>query len=198
MTGRQLAILMHNRVCRDLIEGGQSSIKEAIAQDPDVPTARPSRAQVRNALSKLELAGVVDIRKGGYWTPNRPDELVDILTLTRSLPAGLATLENLAHPVGWSVIARLAAGQTTRRDLHVCGDSARVTEQVKALVRARAVVKQADVLILLNPTDHRAVQDRLDTTAKNLGMFDMVFAEMCLSDPDFRLRSGQLYCSAEP
>ncbi|MEJ7784455.1 MAG: hypothetical protein WKF96_06595 [Solirubrobacteraceae bacterium] len=185
-------------MCRDLIEGGHRSIKEAIAQDPDLPTARPSRAQVRNALSKLELAGVVDIRKGGYWTSNRADELVDILMLIRSLPAGLATLENLAHPVGWSVIARLAARQTTRRDLHVCGDSARVTEQVKALVRARAVVKQTDVLILLNPTDHRAVQDHLDTTAKNLGMFDMVFAEMCLSQPDLRLRAGQLYCSTEP
>jgi len=198
MTGRQLAILMHNRVCRDLIEGGHRSIKEAIAQDPDVPTARPSRAQVRNALSKLELAGVVRIRKGGCWTPNRAHELVDILTLIRSLPARLATLENLAHPVGWSVIARLAAGQTTRRDLRICGDSARITEQVKALVRARAVVEQAGVLILLNPTDHRAVQDHLDTTAKNLGMFDMAFAEMCLSDPDLRLRSGQLYCSTEP
>jgi hypothetical protein len=54
VTGQCLATLLHDKVCRELIEGGYQSVAAATTPDPDVPTLRASATQVRNALNKLE------------------------------------------------------------------------------------------------------------------------------------------------
>lgn len=194
MTGQGVATLLHDKVCRELIEGGYQSVAEATTPDPDIPTSRPSPTQVRNALSKLEPVSVIAVRKNGYWTvPDRP-KLLAALQLIRALPAKLDTLENLAHRVGWSVIARLAVGPATREQLHVCGDSARVTEQVKALRRSNAILDRGDLITLVQPAAHRKVQDALDDIARSLAMVDYVYADHCIQRPELRVQVGRHYC----
>jgi integrase len=88
------------------------------------------------------------------------------------LQGKLDTLENLAHRVGWSVIARLTLGPATREQLRVCGNSARVTEHVKALRRSTAILDRGDLITLVRPAAHRKVQDALDDIARSLAMVD--------------------------
>ncbi len=195
MGGRKIARLLHNRVCRELIEGGYRSVHEAVSQDPDVPTAKPSRAQVRSALNKLELADVVETFQGGYWQLERADDFLAVLEQIDKLPAKVETLENLAHPVGWSVIACLAQRQRTRAGLHLCGASARITEQVKSLVKAKAAIEQADQIILLDPLDHRAVQDALDMLAHELAFRASLVGRVHVAHPRLRYSVGTRYCS---
>ncbi len=197
MTGQVLAKLLHNRVCRELIEGRYQSVLEATAQDPHVPTLRPSAAQVRSALTKLELASVVAVRKNGCWTVSRAAELIDLLRLTRALPGKLDTLENLSHPVGWSVIARLALAPRTRENLNVCGSSPRVTEHVKALRRSNAILDRGELITLVEPSAHREVQDALDAIARSIALVDYTYAEFCIRLPQLRVKVGAHY-SAEP
>lgn len=129
--GRKLAILLGDTVCRYLLAGTYSSIAQATAQDRELPTPTPSREQVGEALRRLELAAVIEPHKGGRWTLNAA-ELTDVLALVEQLPAGVGLLENLAHPVGWSVVAHLALRHCTRGELNGCGDAARVSEQLRS------------------------------------------------------------------
>ncbi len=110
------------------------------------------------------------------------------------MPGNLDTLENLAHRVGWSVIARLAVGPATREQLHVCGDSARVTEQVKALRRSNAILDRGDLITLVRPAAHRKVQDALDNIARSLAMVDYLYADHCIQRPQLRVQVGAHYC----
>jgi hypothetical protein len=197
VTGRGLAKLLHNRVCRELIEGRYQSMSEATAQDPHVPMHRPSAAQVRTALAKLELASVAAVRKNGCWTVPQAAELIDVLRLTRELPGKLDTLENLAHPVGWSVIARLALAPRTREDLNFCGSSPRVTEHVKALRRSNAILDRGELITLVEPSAHLGLQDALDNIALSIAMVDAAYAHLCIRQPQLRVQVGAHY-SAEP
>lgn len=195
MTGQILAKLLHNPVCRELIEGGYRSVAEATADDPDVPTLRPPAAKVRNALNKLELTSVATVRASGYWTVHEASKLSEILQLTRRLPGKLATLENLAHPVGWSVIARLALGPTTRDNLYVCGASPRITEQVKALRRSNAILDRGELITLVEPAAHREVQDALEHVAQSIAFVDSLYAKCCIQAPQLRVHVGAHYCA---
>lgn len=194
MTGQGVATLLHDRVCRELIEGGYQSVAAATTPDPDVPTLRPSATQVRNALNKLEPVSVIAVRKNGYWTVSDRPKLLAALRLARALPGNLDTLENLAHRVGWSVIARLTLGPATREQLRICGNSARVTEQVKALRRSNAILDRGDLITLVRPAAHRKVQDALDDIARSLAMVDYLYADHCIQRPELRVQAGTHYC----
>jgi hypothetical protein len=195
MTGQHLATLLHDKVCRELIEGGYQSVADATRADPDVPTLRPSATQVRNALNKLEPVSVIAVRKNGYWTVRDRPKLLAALQLTRALPGKLDTLENLAHRVGWSLIARLALGPATREQLNVCGNTARVTEHVKALRRSNAIIDRGELITLVQPAAHRKVQDALDDIARSLAMLDYAYADYCIQRPELRVQVGTHYCS---
>ena len=201
MDGRILAILLRDLACRYLVAGVHHSVAGATAKDPDVPTTGFTRRQIRVAVNKLELAGVVQARKAGYWTWRV--YLDDVLREIAKLPGGHDTLDVLAHPVGWSVIARLARGQTKRSALNACGDSARVTDQLTALRHMKSlkasdgVSKASDEVILLHPVEHESVQDRLDRAA--LEIANQAWLYLFDSDRNRHKRHeiGHSYCSIE-
>lgn len=195
MAGRTLAILLNDSICRYLVEEGHHSVAGAVAQDPDVPTDAFSRTQVRNALTRLELAGVIELHKRGYWTWRV--YLDDVLHLISDLPGGLDTLEVLAHPVGWSVVTRLSLGQVQQTALQECGDRQRVSEQLRSLRLMKATQKKAKLIVLLKPAEYRRVQDRLDDLAYDIVLQDFYAVRPSGDHADARLQVGSYYCSIE-
>jgi DNA-binding FadR family transcriptional regulator len=193
--GRRLAVLLNEAVCRYLVAGAYSSIERATAQDPELPTRMPSREQVGEALRRLELAGVIEMHKGGRWTLKAP-ELTDVLALVDELPAGVGLFENLAHPVGWSLVAHLALRQRTRSELNGCGDAARVSEQLRSLRRADALLDRDGTIVLLEPAKHLDLLDRLDRIAGNLHMRAFQQAREDLFNPLSRSSEGRRYAAA--
>jgi hypothetical protein len=107
---------------------------------------------------------VIETHKGGRQTLNAA-ELTDVLTVVEDLPAGVALLENLAHPVGWSVVAHIALRHRTRGELNGCGDAARISEQLRSLRRARAILDRDETILLLEPAKHLQLLDLVDRIA---------------------------------
>jgi hypothetical protein len=193
--GRKLALLLNDPVCRYLVAGTYSSIAEATAPDRELPTHKPSREQVGEALRRLELANVIEMHKGGRWGLNAA-ELVVVLAIVDELPAGARLLENLAHPVGWSVVALLALCHRTRGELNGCGDAARISEQLRSLRRAGAILDRHETIVLLEPAKHLELLDRLDRIAGNLHMRAFQQAREDLFNPLSRSSEGRRYAAA--
>jgi hypothetical protein len=188
-------VLLNDPVCRYLIENDHYTVDAALAKDPEVPTHGFSRPQIRLALNKLVLAGVAELHKSSEWTWRV--YLDGVVTLIKDLPGGLDTLDVLAHPVGWSVIARLTLGQTKRSALNMCGDTARISDQLKPLRFMKAIREEGKVVILLQPEDHRWVQDRLDELAGDIAMETFFFARHCATHQLERTKVGARYCWTE-
>jgi hypothetical protein len=193
--GRKLAFLLNDPICRYLLAGAYSSITQATAPDRELPTPKPSREQAGEALRRLELAGVIETHKGGRWTLNAA-ELADVLTLVDEMPAGIGLLENLAHPVGWSVIAHLALRHRTRGELNDCGDAARISEQLRSLRRAGAILDRDEMIVLIEPAKHLELLDLLDRIAGNLHMRAFQQAREDLFNPLSRSSEGSRYAQA--
>jgi hypothetical protein len=193
--GRRLAFLLNDPICRYLVAGAYSSIGQATAQDRELPTAKPSREQVGEALRRLELASVIETHKGGRWTLNAA-ELADVLALVDELPAGVGLFENLAHPVGWSVVAHLALRHRIRSELNGCGDAARISEQLRSLSRAGAILDRDGTIVMLEPGKHLELLDLLDRIAGNLHMRAFQKARKDLFNPLSRSSEGSRYAQA--
>jgi hypothetical protein len=190
--GRRIALLLADPVCRDLVDRGYQSVAQAAGQ------SRFSREQVGEALRRLELAGLVETHKAGQWTL-QAGELRDVLGLIEELPGERALLGHLAHPVGFSIIARLASRDQTRAELSDCGDPPRVSEQLQALRQLGVVRRHSALLSLSRRTGHLALLDRLDRIAGNLHMQAFQIVRKQLFAPSERGREGAAYArSARP
>jgi hypothetical protein len=190
--GRKLAVLLQDPVCRHLLEGGYSSVTQAIAAKPAKRRRTPTREQVGDALRRLELAGVIETHKAGQWTL-QASELRDALALVNELPAGARLLESITHPVGWSILARLAVRDHTRSELSPCGDAARVSEQLKRLRVLGAVVDDGQLIVLRERVRHLELLDQLDRIAANLHMKAFQTACKHLFEPSYRGSEGSAY-----
>ncbi len=135
---------------------------------------------------------MIEMHKGGGWTLNAA-ELADVLVLVEELPAGVGLLENLAHPVGWSVVAHLALRHRSRGELNGCGDAARISEQLRSLRRADAILDRDGTIVLLEPAKHLELLDLLGRIAGNLHMRAFQEAREHLFNPLNRSSEGQRY-----
>jgi hypothetical protein len=190
--GRKLAVLLHDPVCRHLVQGGYNSISQAAARETAGEARGLSREQLGGALRRLELAGVIETHKGGHWTL-QASELREVLVLISELPGKTALLEHLAHPVGWSIVAVLALGERTRGELKRCGDAARVSEQLRGL-RGIGVLLDRDGMIALPERErHLQLLDSLDRIAGNLLMKSFLTAREHLFSPERRGLEGSIY-----
>jgi|GEM_PF-5811464 len=192
--GRKIAALLQDPVCRFLIEGGYDSIAQVLAP-VEIPTRAPSREQIRETLRRLELVGVIETHKGGGWTLYASD-LGEALALAAALPAGHRLFENLAHPVGWGVLARLALRYHQRSELTDCGEPPRVSEQLSALRRSGAILQRGKTIVLREPAKHLELLDRLDRVAGNLHMRAFQTARKQLFEPTARAAEGARYAQA--
>jgi hypothetical protein len=188
-------VLLADRACRQLVQGDYRSVTAAAAERTAHEEGPLSREQVGEALRRLELAGVIETHKAGLWTL-KASELRDVLEVAAELPAGVTLLDHLAHPVGWSVIARLSVGDQPRSQLRDCGEAARVSEQVHALRQLGVIADRGGLLALRERERHLEVLDRLDRIAGNLHMRAFERARDSLFDPIARASEGTLYASA--
>jgi hypothetical protein len=187
--GRKIALLLADPVSRDLIDGGYRSVAQASGESTF------SREQVGEALRRLELAGVVETHKAGQWTL-QASELRKVLLLIDELSNNGALLGHLAHPVGFSVIARLAVRDQTRGQLSDCGDPPRVSEQLQTLSALGVVHRRGALIALRRRERHLELLDWLDRIAGNLHMQAFQTARRQLFEPSERGREGAAYARA--
>lgn len=187
-------MLLQDPVCRHLLRGGYSSVTQAVS-DPESRDRSPTREQVGEAVRRLELAGVIETHKAGQWTL-QASELRDALALVNELPAGTRLLESLTHPVGWSILARLAVRDHTRSELNPCGDAARVSEQLNRLRKLGAVVDDGPLITLRERARHLELLDQLDRIAANLHMRAFQIACKHLFEPSDRGSEGSAYAQS--
>jgi hypothetical protein len=190
--GRKLALLLHDPVCRQLVQGGYTSVTQVINAAPATAGPKPSRERIGEALRRLELAGVIETHKAGQWTL-QASELHEALALVGELSGNTALLETLAHPVGWSVVARLAVRDQGRSELNCCGDAARVSEQLKRLRATGAVVDDGQLVALRDRVRHLELLDLLDRIAGNLHMRAFQTACRHIFEPGDRGSEGSTY-----
>ena len=79
----------------------------------------------------------------------------------------------------------------------MCGDTARISEQLKPLRLMKAIREEGKVITLLQPADHRWVQDRLDELAGDIAMQTFFFAHDCATHELARAKVGARYCWTE-
>jgi hypothetical protein len=81
----------------------------------------------------------------------------------------------------------------TRSELNRCGDAARISEQLRALRRAGAVVDRGGTIVLLEPAGVLELLERLDRIAGNLHMRAFETAREHLYNPSRRSSEGERY-----
>jgi hypothetical protein len=96
------------------------------------------------------------------------------------------------------VVAQLSKQPLRRSDLALCGEPARVSEQLRALEHAGALARRSGRLELYEPTAHGELLDRLDRIAASLHMRAFERALRSLFDPAVRAREGMLYANPPP